>query len=132
MERGTPSHSHVMAAAAGEDAHRAMLRMAAALAKAGADLFGDRTLPDAARAEFAARGLTCRSSAMRDPVPLAEAAAPDGQVPNISRSYGKLPSGATAYFLKDNSSCPAIVTDEEIPENVQSLCAGEVNKFHRV
>jgi hypothetical protein len=56
----------------------------------------------------------------------------DAEPVNISRSYGKLPSGATAYFLKDNSSCPAIVTDEEIPENVQSLCAGEVNKFHRV
>jgi amidohydrolase len=57
MERGTPSHSHVMAAAAaGADAHRAMLRMAAALAKAGADLFGDGALLDAARAEFAVSG----------------------------------------------------------------------------
>jgi amidohydrolase len=57
MDRGTPSHSHVMAAAAaGEDAHRAMLRMAAALAKAGADLFGDGALLDAARAEFAVSG----------------------------------------------------------------------------
>jgi amidohydrolase len=57
MPRGTPSHSHVMAqAAAGPDAHRAMLRMAAALARAGADLFGDGALLDAARAEFAVAG----------------------------------------------------------------------------
>jgi amidohydrolase len=57
MERGTPSHSHVMAAAAaGMEAHRAMLRMAAALAKAGADLFGDGALLEAARAEFAVSG----------------------------------------------------------------------------
>jgi hypothetical protein len=38
------------------EAHRAMLRMAAALAKAGADLFGDGALLEAARAEFAVSG----------------------------------------------------------------------------
>jgi amidohydrolase len=57
MARGTPSHSHVMAAAAaGADAHQAMLRMATALARAGADLFGDGALLEAARAEFAVAG----------------------------------------------------------------------------
>ncbi|HEY1640568.1 MAG TPA: amidohydrolase [Streptosporangiaceae bacterium] len=57
MKRGTPSHSHVMAeAAAGLDAHRAMLRMAAALARTGADLFCDGALLDAARQEFATSG----------------------------------------------------------------------------
>lgn len=57
MERGTPGHSHVMAeAAASMDAHRAMLRMAAALAKTGADLFCDGALLDTARQEFATSG----------------------------------------------------------------------------
>ncbi len=57
MERGTPSHSHVMAEAASSmDAHRAMLRMAAALARTGADLFCDGALLDAARQEFATSG----------------------------------------------------------------------------
>jgi amidohydrolase len=57
MERGTPSHSHVMTEAVGGiEAHRAMLRMAAALAKAGADLFCDGALLAAARQEFAVSG----------------------------------------------------------------------------
>lgn len=57
MERGTPSHSLEMtAAAATQDAHEATLRMAAALAKAGADLFCDGWLLDQARREFAESG----------------------------------------------------------------------------
>jgi amidohydrolase len=57
MERGTPSHSHVMTEAArGIEAHRAMLRMTAALAKTGADLFCDGALLGAARQEFAVSG----------------------------------------------------------------------------
>jgi amidohydrolase len=57
MPRGTPSHSHVMTeAVAGADAHRAMIRMATALAKTGADLFCDGALLDAARKEFAVSG----------------------------------------------------------------------------
>lgn len=57
MPRGTPSHSHAMTeAVAGIDAHHAMLRMATALAKAGADLFCDGALLDAARVEFATSG----------------------------------------------------------------------------
>jgi amidohydrolase len=57
MPRGTPSHSHVMnEAVATMDAHQAMLRMAAALAKTGADLFCDGELLEAARKEFAVSG----------------------------------------------------------------------------
>lgn len=57
MPRGTPSHSHVMTeAVAGVQAHQAMLRMATALAKAGADLFCDGKLLEAARKEFAVSG----------------------------------------------------------------------------
>jgi amidohydrolase len=57
MPRGTPGHSHAMTEAArGVEAHQAMLRMAAALAKAGADLFCDGALLDAAREEFAVSG----------------------------------------------------------------------------
>ncbi len=57
MPHGTPGHSLAMAeAVAGIDAHRAMLRMAAALAKAGADLFCDGALLDEARKEFAVSG----------------------------------------------------------------------------
>lgn len=57
MPRGTPGHSHAMTeAVAGMDAHRAMLRMAAALAKTGADLFCDGGLLDKARKEFAVSG----------------------------------------------------------------------------
>jgi amidohydrolase len=57
MERGTPSHSHVMAEAVSSmDAHRAVLRMATALARTGADLFCDGALLDAARQEFATSG----------------------------------------------------------------------------
>jgi amidohydrolase len=57
MPRGTPGHSVAMAeAAAGLDAHAAMLRMAAALAKTGADLFCDGALLQAARDEFAVSG----------------------------------------------------------------------------
>jgi amidohydrolase len=57
MERGTPSHSHAMTEAVGGiEAHRAMLRMAAALAKAGADLFCDGVLLTAARQEFTVSG----------------------------------------------------------------------------
>ena len=57
MPRGTPGHSHAMTeAAASVDAHHAMLRMAAALAKTGADLFCDGALLDAARKEFAVSG----------------------------------------------------------------------------
>jgi amidohydrolase len=57
MPRGTPSHSHVMReAVATMDAHQAMLRMAAALAKTGADLFCDGELLEAAKKEFAASG----------------------------------------------------------------------------
>jgi amidohydrolase len=57
MPRGTPGHSHAMTeAVAGIDAHQAMLRMAAALAKTGADLFCDGALLDAARKEFAVSG----------------------------------------------------------------------------
>jgi amidohydrolase len=57
MPRGTPGHSHAMTeAVAGIDAHRAMLRMAAALAKTGADLFCDGALLAAARTEFAVSG----------------------------------------------------------------------------
>jgi amidohydrolase len=57
MPRGTPGHSHAMTEAASSiEAHQAMLRMAAALAKAGADLFCDGALLDAARQEFAVSG----------------------------------------------------------------------------
>jgi metal-dependent amidase/aminoacylase/carboxypeptidase family protein len=57
MPRGTPGHSHAMTeAVAGMDAHQAMLRMAAALAKTGADLFCDGALLDQARKEFAVSG----------------------------------------------------------------------------
>jgi amidohydrolase len=57
MPRGTPGHSHAMTEAAGSiEAHRAMLRMAAALAKTGADLCCDGALLDAARQEFAVSG----------------------------------------------------------------------------
>jgi amidohydrolase len=57
MPRGTPGHSRAMTeAVAGLDAHRAMLRMAAALAKTGADLFCDGTLLAEARKEFAVSG----------------------------------------------------------------------------
>jgi amidohydrolase len=57
MPRGTPGHSHAMTEAASSiEGHQAMLRMAAALAKAGADLFCDGALLDAARREFAVSG----------------------------------------------------------------------------
>jgi metal-dependent amidase/aminoacylase/carboxypeptidase family protein len=57
MPRGTPGHSHAMTeAVAGMDAHRAMLRMAAALAKTGTDLFCDGASLDEARREFAVSG----------------------------------------------------------------------------
>jgi amidohydrolase len=57
MPRGTPGHSHAMTEAArGVEAHQAMLRMAAALAKTGADLFCDGALLEAARQEFAVSG----------------------------------------------------------------------------
>ena len=57
MPRGTPGHSHAMTeAVAGADAHRAMLRMASALAKTGADLFCDGALLEEARKEFAVSG----------------------------------------------------------------------------
>jgi amidohydrolase len=57
MPAGTPGHSHAMAeAAASTDAHQAMLRMATALAKTGADLFCDGSLLDEARKEFAVSG----------------------------------------------------------------------------
>jgi amidohydrolase len=57
MPTGTPGHSHAMAeAAASTDAHQAMLRMATALAKTGADLFCDGSLLDEARKEFAVSG----------------------------------------------------------------------------
>jgi hypothetical protein len=57
MERGTPGHSHAMTEAAGSiEANRAMLRMTAALAKTGADLFCDGALLGAARQEFAVSG----------------------------------------------------------------------------
>jgi amidohydrolase len=57
MPSGTPGHSHAMTeAVAGVDAHRAMLRMAAALAKTGADLFCDGALLAEARQEFAVSG----------------------------------------------------------------------------
>lgn len=56
-ERGTPGHSQAMAeAAAGTEAHQAMLRMASALAKTGADLLCDGSLLAAAREEFAVSG----------------------------------------------------------------------------
>jgi hypothetical protein len=57
MPAGTPGHSHAMAeAAATTDAHQAMLRMATALAKTGADLFCDDALLEEARKEFAVSG----------------------------------------------------------------------------
>ncbi|HTW00591.1 MAG TPA: amidohydrolase [Streptosporangiaceae bacterium] len=57
MPSGTPGHSHAMTeAVAGIDAHRAMLRMATALAKTGADLFCDGALLEKARREFAVSG----------------------------------------------------------------------------
>jgi len=57
MERGTPSHSHAMTTAVATiEAHRATLRMAGALAKAGADLFCDGKLLAGAKAEFAVSG----------------------------------------------------------------------------
>ncbi len=57
MPAGTPGHSHAMAeAAASTDAHQAMLRMATALARTGADLFCDGSLLEEARKEFAVSG----------------------------------------------------------------------------
>jgi metal-dependent amidase/aminoacylase/carboxypeptidase family protein len=57
MDRGTPSHSLAMAEAVAQPrAQEAMLRMATALACAGADLLADPVIFDAARAEFATRG----------------------------------------------------------------------------
>lgn len=57
VEPGTAGHSTEMAeAAASPQAHTAMLRMATALAKTGADLFADTALFAAVRAEFASRG----------------------------------------------------------------------------
>jgi amidohydrolase len=57
MDRGTPTHSEAMAEAAAQPrAQEAMLRMAIALACAGADLLADPELFDAVRAEFATRG----------------------------------------------------------------------------
>jgi amidohydrolase len=56
-ERGTPGHSHAMAAAAGSpEAQRGMLRMAEALAATGADLLADKELLTAVRAEFDTSG----------------------------------------------------------------------------
>jgi amidohydrolase len=55
--REAPGHSLEMArAAASPYAQEAMLRMATALAKTGADLFGEPGMLDAARQEFAERG----------------------------------------------------------------------------
>jgi amidohydrolase len=57
MDAGTPTHSLAMAKAVAQPrAQQAMLRMATALACAGADLLADPDLFDAARAEFASRG----------------------------------------------------------------------------
>ncbi|MDT7651017.1 MAG: hypothetical protein QOI36_2423 [Pseudonocardiales bacterium] len=57
MDRGTPSHSLAMAEAVAQPlAQEAMLRMATALACAGADLLADPEIFDAARTEFATRG----------------------------------------------------------------------------
>jgi amidohydrolase len=57
MDRGTPTHSLAMTeAAARPRAQEAMLRMATALACAGADLLADPEIFAAARAEFATRG----------------------------------------------------------------------------
>jgi amidohydrolase len=57
MDRGTPSHSLAMAEAVAQPrAHEAMLRMATALACAGADLLADPELLRAVHAEFATRG----------------------------------------------------------------------------
>ena len=57
MDRGTPSHSLAMAEAVAQPrAQEAMLRMATALACAGADLLADPEIFDAVRAEFATRG----------------------------------------------------------------------------
>jgi amidohydrolase len=56
-DQEAPGHSLEMArAAASPYAQEAMLRMATALAKTGADLFGEPGLLDAARREFAERG----------------------------------------------------------------------------
>jgi amidohydrolase len=57
MDAGTPSHSLAMTEAVAQPrAQQAMLRMATALACAGADLLADPELFDAVRAEFATRG----------------------------------------------------------------------------
>ena len=57
MDRGTPTHSLAMTeAVARPRAQEAMLRMATALACAGADLLADPEIFAAARAEFATRG----------------------------------------------------------------------------
>ncbi|WP_326825693.1 amidohydrolase [Streptosporangium sp. NBC_01756] len=57
MDSGTPTHSLAMTeAVARPRAQQAMLRMATALACAGADLLADPELFDAVRAEFATRG----------------------------------------------------------------------------
>jgi metal-dependent amidase/aminoacylase/carboxypeptidase family protein len=57
MDAGTPTHSLAMTEAVAQPrAQQAMLRMATALACAGADLLADPELFDAVRAEFATRG----------------------------------------------------------------------------
>ncbi|MDT7727592.1 MAG: hypothetical protein QOI21_4168 [Actinomycetota bacterium] len=57
MDAGTPTHSLAMTEAVAQPrAQEAMLRMATALACAGADLLADPELFDAVRAEFATRG----------------------------------------------------------------------------
>jgi amidohydrolase len=57
MDVGTPTHSLAMTEAVAQPrAQQAMLRMATALACAGADLLADPELFDAVRAEFATRG----------------------------------------------------------------------------
>jgi amidohydrolase len=57
MDAGTPTHSLAMTEAVAQPrAQQAMLRMATALACAGADLLADPELFDAVRAEFATHG----------------------------------------------------------------------------
>jgi metal-dependent amidase/aminoacylase/carboxypeptidase family protein len=56
-DRNVPGHSLEMAAAAATpSAQEAMLKMAAALAKTGADLFLEPGMLDAAKKEFSERG----------------------------------------------------------------------------
>jgi amidohydrolase len=57
VDRGTPAHSHAMAAAAGSpEVQERMLHMAEALAATGADLFADEQLWKAVREEFDTSG----------------------------------------------------------------------------